>query len=129
MKRQLLCLGLLLCSGVYLHAQVTFPVNGTTDPKHLTYAFTRAKIVVDYKTVIDSATLLVRDGVILDAGKGITVPADAVVYDVSGRTIYPSLIDIFSDFGIPQPGKASQNDAVLPQFLSNTKGAYSWNQP
>jgi hypothetical protein len=106
-------------------AQVTYPVNGTTDPRHLTFAFTRAKIFIDYKTVIDSATLLVRDGLVLDAGKGIAVPKDAVVYDLAGRTIYPSLIDIFSDYGLPLAGKAQDDDRV-PIF--QYQGAYSWNQ-
>src|SRR5678815_2033458 len=120
MKRPLLFTGILLFAAASVNAQVTFPVNGTTDPKHLTVALTHAKLFVDYKPVIDSATLLIRDGVVMDAGKGIAVPKDAVVYDVSGRTIYPSLIDIFSDYGLPGPAKAVQNDAALPQFLSNT---------
>ena len=83
MKNYLL---LLICAGIFMSeksmSQVTFPVNGTTDPKHITYAFVNAKIYVDYKTNIDSATLLIRDGFILDASKGLKVPADAAVYDL-----------------------------------------------
>ena len=107
-------------------AQETFPVNGTTDPKHLTYAFKNAKIFTDYKTSMDSATLIIRDGMILDAGKNISIPADAVVYDLKGKFIYPSLIDIYTDYGLPEIPKRKNNEN--PQFLSDTKGAYGWNQ-
>ena len=31
------------------------------------------------------------------------VPKDAVVINCSGKYIYPSLIDIYTDYGIPQP--------------------------
>src|SRR5580693_4879250 len=88
-----------------LNAQVTFPVNGPTDPKHITYAFTNAKIFTDYKTSIDNATLIIRDGLIVDAGKNVAVPKDAVVYDLKGKYIYPSLIDIFTDYGMPEQKK------------------------
>jgi len=121
----------LSCAGLLLtlesQSQVTFPVNGTTDPRHVTYAFTHAKIYTDYRTVLDSATLIVRDGMILDAGKGLTIPADAVVYDLKGKNIYPSFIDIFSDYGLPEIKKPAPGDGT-PQFVSNTKGAYNWNQ-
>ena len=108
-------------------AQQTFPVNGTTDPKHTLFAFTSAKISIDYKTSLDSATLLIRDGRIVDIGKGLTIPAEAVVFDLKGKLIYPSLIDIFTDYGIPEVKRPGGGDGS-PQFLSNTKGAYGWNQ-
>ena len=108
-------------------SQITFPVNGTTDPKHITYAFTNAEIFIDYKTKIDSATLIIRDGIILEEGKDLKIPADAVVYNLKGKFIYPSFIDIFSDYGLPEIKKASADDGS-PQFFSNTKGAYNWNQ-
>ena len=89
--------------------------------------FTSAKISIDYKTSLDSATLLIRDGRIVDIGKGLTIPAEAVVFDLKGKLIYPSLIDIFTDYGIPEVKRPGGGDGS-PQFLSNTKGAYGWNQ-
>jgi imidazolonepropionase-like amidohydrolase len=119
-----LAAGFALC--LQAGAQVTFPVNGTTDPKHLTYVFKNAKIFTDYKTSVDSAILIIRDGFIVDAGKNLSVPADAVVYDLKGKFIYPSLIDIFTDYGLAEVPK--RKDPETPQYLSNTKGAYGWNQ-
>jgi imidazolonepropionase-like amidohydrolase len=112
-----------------VHAQITFPVNGTTDPRHINFAFKNAKIFVDYKTSIDSATMVVRDGIIVDVGRGVTIPNDAVVYDLKGKYIYPSFIDIFSDYGQPVAQRPPRGgDDRVPQFISNTKGAYNWNQ-
>lgn len=108
-------------------AQATFPVNGPTDPRHTVFAFTHARIFVDYKTVVDSATLVIRDGKVLEVGREVAVPKEAVVFDLAGKTIYPSLIDIHSDYGMPEVKRAGGQDGG-PQFLSNTKGAYHWNQ-
>jgi imidazolonepropionase-like amidohydrolase len=106
--------------------QQTFPVNGPTDPRHITYAFTHATLYTDYQTVLNDASLLVRDGLIIEAGASVTIPADAVVYNLKGKYIYPSFIDIFSDYGLPEVKKPTPNDA--PQMNSNQKGAYNWNQ-
>lgn len=107
-------------------AQQTFPVNGVNDERHLTYAFKNAKIFIDYKTVIDSATLLVRDGKVIGAGKNLKPSEGTVVYDLAGKYLYPSFIDIFSDYGISTEKKTGERKG--PQFESNTKGAYGWNQ-
>ncbi|HLG34752.1 MAG TPA: amidohydrolase family protein [Bacteroidia bacterium] len=108
-------------------AQQTFPVNGIADSRHITYALTNAKIFVDYQSSIDSAALLVRDGKILEAGKNIAVPADAFVIDLKGKFIYPSFIDLDSDYGMPEAKKDRGEDRG-PQFLSNKNGAYNWNE-
>ena len=107
-------------------AQQTFPINGTTDPKHITYAFINANIFINYKSSILSATMIVRDGMIADIGEKVVIPSDAIVFNLKGKNIYPSLIDIYSDYGLSEVKKPSPSDG--PQFLSATKGAYNWNQ-
>ncbi|MCX6290304.1 MAG: amidohydrolase family protein [Bacteroidetes bacterium] len=125
------CLFILTGFGIFIstecRSQATFPVNGTTDPRHITYAFIHSKIVVDYKTSMDSATFIVRDGIIVDEGKNLATPPGAVVYDLKGKYIYPSFIDLFSDYGLPEIKKPQPGDGS-PQFNSATKGAYNWNQ-
>src|SRR5712672_802177 len=86
----------------YSLAQQTFPVNGVADQRHTMYAFTHAKVFIDYKTSVDSAVMLVRDGKILEAGKNIPIPADAFVIDLKGKFIYPSFIEMDSDYGMPE---------------------------
>ena len=110
--------------------QVTFPVNGVTEPKEDCYAFTHATIVKDAQTTLTEATLVIRKGKIIDAGTNVSLPKDAVVIDCKGKYIYPSFIDIFSDYGVSAPSRATPPfDFRGPsQFNSATKGAYNWNQ-
>lgn len=128
MARCLLILALL--SGTILStAQRSFPVNGVADRREGCYAFTNATLIRDAHTRLPNATLVIRDGLIVAAGKGVTPPKDAVVIDCSGRTIYPSFIDIYSDYGLPVNDKRTGFDYSAPvQINSNTRGAYSWNQ-
>ena len=92
-------LGFALCTLTY--AQETFPVNGVRDNRHLYYAFINANLVVDYKTTIDNGILLIRDGMIIGAGKDVTIPKGAVISDLKGKFIYPSFIDIYTNYGMP----------------------------
>ncbi|MEJ7672385.1 MAG: hypothetical protein WKF59_06675 [Chitinophagaceae bacterium] len=82
-------------------AQTTFPVNGIADPMKRAYAFINATIVKDGNTTLSNATMIIRDRKIVSVGNNITVPADAVTIDCKGKYIYPSFIDIYSDYGIP----------------------------
>jgi imidazolonepropionase-like amidohydrolase len=124
----------LLFSGLFfvllLHAQETFPVNGVADTRTGSYAFTNATIVKDAQTTLQNATLVIKDGKIIAVGAGIAIPKDAVVIDCKDKFIYPSFVDIYSDYGITTPQRAAGgfNFNAPAQLTSNTKGAYGWNQ-
>ncbi len=128
-------LKLFLC-GVFfatlLQAQETFPVNGVADKRSGTFAFTNATIVKDAQTTLTGATLLIKEGKIVAVGTSVTIPKDAVVIDCKDKFIYPSFIDIYSDYGIATPqrqqGGGGFNFNQPAQITSNTKGAYGWNQ-
>lgn len=127
MQRIFFCFILIFFSFNVHAQQETFPVNGLTDQRNTVYAFTNAKIYTDYKTVIDSATLVIKDGFIVSVSKNAAIPKDAVVFNLNGKYIYPSFIELYSDYGVPEI-KTIPKDGRGPQFLSNTKGAYGWNQ-
>lgn len=110
-----------------LRAQQTFPVNGVADPREGCYAFTKATIVKSAGNVLTNATLVIRNGRIVSAGTG-AIPADAVVIDCAGKFIYPSFVDAYSDYGTQAVKKSNVSRRDDPQFISNTKGAYGWNQ-
>lgn len=124
----MLACGLLLT--IALRAQTTFPVNGVADERSGLYAFTNATIVKDATTTLSNATMIIKDGKIVAVGTDVKVPQDAVAIDCKGRFIYPSFIDIFSDYGMPapQPRQGGSNFWGSTQFNSATKGAYGWNQ-
>lgn len=112
-----------------LQAQETYPTAGVADFRSGHYAFTNATIVKDAQTTLQNATLIINDGKIISVGSNIAVPKDAVVVDLKGKYIYPSFIDVYSDYGITAPQRQGGfNFNTPPQTTSNTKGAYSWNQ-
>ncbi len=127
-KLKLLFSGLLFAS--LLQAQESFPVNGVADKRDVCYAFTNATIVKDAQTTISNAVLVIRDGKIIALGAGVTIPKDAIVVDCKNKYIYPSFIDIYSDYGIAAAQRTAGgfNFGGPAQLTSNTKGAYGWNQ-
>lgn len=126
---------LVVLAGSRIQAQETFPVNGVADKREGCYAFTNATIVKESGTSLANATLVIRDGKIVALGAtGVTIPKDAVVIDCKDKFIYPSFIDIYTDYGIasaqrdPNALRAAFNFNAPSQITSNTKGAYGWNQ-
>lgn len=115
---------------VYCHAQETFPRNGAYDERPGRYAFTNATIVVDPKTKIENATMLIEDGLIRETGKQVKIPAGTVSVDLKGKFIYASLIELDSDYGMPEVrrGQGGGGGRQTPQLESNKKGAFGWNQ-
>jgi imidazolonepropionase-like amidohydrolase len=120
----------LLCISLMTRAQETFPVNGVAEPNVKAYAFTNATIIKDGGTTLKNATLVIREGKIVAVGTGITIPVDAQTIDCKGKYIYPSFIDVYSDYGMPALQRATGgfNFSAPAQLTTNTKGAYAWNQ-
>ncbi|MGB6268601.1 MAG: amidohydrolase family protein, partial [Olleya sp.] len=88
-------------------------------------AFTNAKIYVTPNQVINNGTLLIKDGIVVSSGTSVSIPSNAVVIDVTGKTIYPSFIDIYTDFGIKKPSSPSGNSRAT-QYDASREGYY-WN--
>lgn len=111
---------------VSLHAQTsTFQDNGAADKRHTIFAFTNAHIQVDAETAIENGTLLVQDGMILETGTSVSIPKGAVIYNMQGKWIYPSFIDPYTTYGMPETKRNPWSPA--PQMESNREGAYGWN--
>ena len=107
-------------------AQSTFPTNGAPSNNHNLYAFKNCYLHIDYQTVLTNGVLLIRDGIILDAGEKLNIPAEAIVYDLGGKHIYPAFIDIYSEYGMPEV-KLPAKQPFAPQMESTLKGPYAWN--
>ena len=70
-----------------------------------------------------------NNGIVVVAGKDVQIPVGTVVTDLKGRRIYPALIDIESDYGMPEIRRTQGGGrGTPPQIESNKKGAYGWNQ-
>ena len=66
-----------------------------------TYAITNARIFTVSGPVIERGTVVIRNGLIVAAGANVSAPPDARVIDGAGLTVYPGLIDSFTNLALP----------------------------
>ncbi len=116
-----------------LFAQETFPINGVEDNRENYYAFFNANILVDYNTTVENGTLIIKNGKIISVGKDINIPNGVRKFDLNGNFIYPSFIDLYSDYGIVKNKSNRSSGSRMssytnPQILSNKDGPFSWNE-
>lgn len=117
---------LLTLSISYSFSQEYFPTNtGVKSTKNKVYAFTNATIYVTPKQIVKKGTLLIKDGKVVSVGKSVSIPNEAQVVNLEGKSIYPSFIDAFSTFGIAKP-KRERGQGQRPQYDASRKGYY-WN--
>lgn len=130
MIKRILTLTLVLSlAGLAAWAQETFPRNDVKDSRAGLYAFTNATIVVDPQTTLTNATLLVKGERIEQVGANLTVPKGYTVIDCKGKFIYPSLIDIYTSYGLPEVERARGGGFSGPEQIEpKNKGAYNANQ-
>jgi imidazolonepropionase-like amidohydrolase len=129
MRKRIALILTLLISGWAVQAQETFPRNDVKDVRAGHYAFTNATIVVDYQTTLQKATLLVKDGKVEQVGANLTVPKGYTLIDLNGKYIYPSFVDMYTNYGLPTVERARGGGFSGPeQIESKTKGAYNANQ-
>lgn len=85
------------------------------------HALVGARVFVAPGRTLPEATVVLRDGVIAGVGSSLSVPADARVWDLAGKTIYPGLIDLWAPVAWPldkpeeAPAAASPNLVVRPE--------------
>jgi hypothetical protein len=112
-SRTLLGLGLLLAGALPaggLVAQQSSriePIAGLRDNGTGYHALVGARVVTGPGQMMDSATVVIRNGLIAAVGKNLKAPAGARVWDLKGQTIYPGFIDAHADLGmdaVPQGG-------------------------
>jgi imidazolonepropionase-like amidohydrolase len=92
-----LFVSLSLLSASLAHAQQRSAALGID-----TYAITNARIVTVSGATIDRGTVVVRDGLIAAVGANVNAPPDARLIDGTGLTIYPGLIDSYTNLALPE---------------------------
>src|SRR5690606_487498 len=79
----------------------------------------------------ENAWLLIKEDRIEKVGQNFDYPKSAQVMDLQGRHIYPSFVDIYSDYGMPElrrPTGGGRGNFYEMKFESDKKGAFSHNQ-
>lgn len=67
-----------------------------------TYAITNARIVTVSGPAIDRGTVIIRNGLIGAVGANVAAPPDARIIDGAGLTVYPGLIDSYTNLALPE---------------------------
>jgi imidazolonepropionase-like amidohydrolase len=90
-------------------------------------AIRNARLVPVSGAPIEGGTIVLVNGLIKAVGSKVEVPAEAVVIDGTGLTVYPGLIDAFTDLGMAQtaaspPGPAPGGGPGAPRPASRIRG-------
>jgi len=99
---------------------VTLSLNLNTNAQRSaidTYAITNARVMTVSGPVIERGTVVIRNGLIAAAGADVHAPPDARVIDGTGLTVYPGLIDSYTDLGLPEPSPSPSPATGLAAFL------------
>lgn len=122
-----LSLLLVLLIGLAAKAQDGFPINGSvSSTDEIIYALEGAMVQTDYAIKPAVQTILIQKGKIIGIGAGIAVPKNAVREDLSGLYIYPSFVELKSEYGLEKAKRSEWKPR--PQYDSNKPGAYAWNE-
>jgi imidazolonepropionase-like amidohydrolase len=81
-------------------------------PVTRTYAITNVNVVQAPGKKVDMATVLIKDGLITAVGKGVAIPADAIVIKADSMYVYAGFIDGLSRVGVTKPKEEVGRDRV-----------------
>ncbi len=102
----------------------TSPAKGLRKNPPEVHALLRARIVISPQKELEQGTLVIRRGVITAVGTDVEVPAEARRWDLSGKTVYPGLIDALSK---PlSAGESQDHDHDHAESRATATGDY-WN--
>tara|TARA_B100000242_G_scaffold240101_1_gene180106 strand:+ start:9 stop:3011 length:3003 start_codon:yes stop_codon:yes gene_type:complete len=127
MTKHFLILLYLFFASKCFYGQETFPINGVKNSFVPTHAFINANLVISPNKRISNGTLIIKGGKIIQADSNVIVPENAIIHDLAGDFIFPSFIDLYTDYGLKKVTE-KEKTSRSPQYKSNKKGAYHWNQ-
>ena len=93
--------------GANLHAQsrvAAEPTAGLRDNRPDDYAITGVTVVTEPGRRIEDATILIEDTTIIAVGDEVDIPPGFMEMELTGRTVYPGLIDAYGEIGRADQG-------------------------
>jgi imidazolonepropionase-like amidohydrolase len=99
---------LLLLVSLPVFVQAQFQQQPAPEPKELdpvsrTYAITNATVMQGPGRKLEKATVVIKDGLILNVGKGISIPSEAIIIKGDSLHVYAGFIDGLSRVGVVKP--------------------------
>lgn len=127
--RKFLCYLLLLISIQLRAQQDNAPVVGVSDRRVDVYGLKNARVVVDYQTTLENADILITEGRIAEVGKNLVFPKGTIIYDLTGKTVYPSFIDMYAgNYGVKVQTSSADNNPFAPYNQQGRQGAQQATQ-
>lgn len=117
-----------------LHQFIAFsqswkPINGSKNKLTHYTAFTNATIYVKHGEVLENATLLIKGDEIIQVGQEVQIPEEAIVIDSREKFIYPSFIDLLTQYGIEgSTGETRRSRSGAPQLETKKQNYFYWNE-
>ena len=81
-------------------------------PVSRTYAITNVNIIQGPGRKIDMGTVLIKDGLITGAGKGLAIPPEAIVIKADSMYVYAGFIDGLSRTGVSKPREENNRERI-----------------
>lgn len=106
---------LLICTLLF-PAQVSAQVERNVGFELNAFVLTHAKVVTKPGTVLEDATVVIRDGLIVKMGTNVKIPFDAEEIDCTGMQVYAGFIDAASSSLIKKDAKPPKPDARKVDF-------------
>ncbi len=111
-----------------LIGQDYFPKNdGVHTPETNYTVFQNAVIHTNPGKTLKKASLVIQNDKIIAVGSSVNIPENSRIIDLEGKHVYPSFIDIYSDFGIKKPKKNKGNPFGGSLVYDATRKGYYWN--
>ena len=89
-----------------------------------TIAITNGTVYPVSSAPIPNGTVLIRDGVIVAVGARVTVPADAVTIDATGKVVTPGLINSVTELGLIEIDQVRSTNDVTAKGTNNISAAF-----
>lgn len=93
--------------------------NGIVDNRRDAYALTHGNISQPDGQILEDATLLIRDGKVVEISSNNAVPGGFFEIDLYGRYVYPGLVDIYTQYGIPELKREADENGTAENLFSN----------
>ena len=110
-RRLLAPLALLLVAAVTTSAAAQLSSRAVADAGPRDWAITGGMVHVGNGTVLEQATVLIRDGLIVSVEAGGDAPAGIGRIDAAGKHVYPGFITALGDLGLGAPAPQGRQGA------------------
>ncbi len=108
------------------YAEQTGHVYGLYDRTNYKVALVNATAVTEPGVKMDSATVVINNGVIVSVESNGAIPEDAQVIDLKGHWLYAGFIDPYSDYVYGET-KSYPSWGDPPKYEGDRQGGNAWN--